>query len=81
MNELYLVLAGLALGFSLTVPPGPMNALIAGRAMRSLRAGITTGLGAMTADALLGAIVYAARTEIDLGALGTLGRGRRGGRA
>jgi threonine/homoserine/homoserine lactone efflux protein len=68
VNELYLVLAGLALGFSLTVPPGPMNALIASRAMRSLRAGITTGLGAMTADALLGAVVYAAHIELDLGA-------------
>ncbi|MCI4343017.1 MAG: LysE family transporter [Thermoplasmata archaeon] len=67
MNELYFVLAGLGLGFSLTVPPGPMNALIASRTMRSLRAGITTGLGAMSADAVLGAIVYIVRVSVDLG--------------
>lgn len=68
MSALYLALAGLALGFSLTVPPGPMNALIANRSMRSLRAGITTGLGAMSADAVLGAIVYGVHTAVNLGA-------------
>jgi len=67
VNELYFVLAGLGLGFSLTVPPGPMNALIASRTMRSLRAGITTGLGAMSADAVLGAIVYVVRVSVDFG--------------
>jgi threonine/homoserine/homoserine lactone efflux protein len=68
MNGIYPLLAGLALGFSLTIPPGPMNALIARRTMRSLRAGITTGLGAMSADAILGAIVYGVRATVDLGA-------------
>jgi threonine/homoserine/homoserine lactone efflux protein len=68
LSDGYLVLAGLALGFSLTVPPGPMNALIASRSMRSLRAGITTGVGAMTADAILGAAVYAIHDGVDLGA-------------
>ncbi len=61
------MLAGLALGFSLTIPPGPMNALIAHRAVRSFPAGVATGLGAMTADALLGAFVYGVRAEVDLG--------------
>lgn len=67
MSDLYFVLAGLALGFSLTVPPGPMNALIANRSMSSLRAGVMTGLGAMTADAVLGTIVYVVHAEVDLG--------------
>jgi len=68
MNDLYLAVAGLALGFSLTVPPGPMNALIANRSMRSMRAGVTTGLGAMSADAVLGALIYALHAEVNLGA-------------
>lgn len=66
MTSLYLVLAGLALGFSLVIPPGPMNALIAVRSVRSLRAGITTGLGAMTADVVLGTLVYALHSVVDL---------------
>jgi threonine/homoserine/homoserine lactone efflux protein len=57
---------GLALGFSLTIPPGPMNALIASRAARSLRAGIVTGFGAMSADLVLGLLVYALRSVVDL---------------
>ncbi|MCI4365002.1 MAG: LysE family transporter [Thermoplasmata archaeon] len=68
MNEIYLALAGAALGFSLVIPPGPMNVLIANRSMRSLRAGITTGLGAMAADGVLGTIVYAVHATIQLGA-------------
>jgi len=57
---------GIALGFSLTIPPGPMNALIASQTVRSLRAGIVTGLGAMSADLVLGVLVYALRSEVDL---------------
>jgi threonine/homoserine/homoserine lactone efflux protein len=57
---------GLALGFSLTIPPGPMNALIAARSVTSLRAGVATGLGAMSADAVLGAVVYLVHAEVDL---------------
>jgi threonine/homoserine/homoserine lactone efflux protein len=66
MTGLPYALVGVALGFSLTVPPGPMNALIANRTMRSLRAGIATGVGAMTADALLGTLVYLVRVAVDL---------------
>ncbi len=69
MNDLDLVLVGLALGFSITVPPGPMNVLIASRSARSLTAGIITGLGAMSADAILGAAVYEVHSAVDLGAL------------
>ncbi|MEZ0248212.1 MAG: LysE family translocator [Thermoproteus sp.] len=42
--------AGLALGYSLAVPPGPMNALIASWALRGFRHGVAVGAGAMTAD-------------------------------
>ncbi len=64
-----LVLFGLVLGFSLTIPPGPMNALIASRAARSLRAGIVTGFGAMSADLILGGLVFALRSAVDLAAI------------
>jgi threonine/homoserine/homoserine lactone efflux protein len=67
VNEPLLVLVGLALGFSLTVPPGPMNALIAVRSVHSLRTGVATGFGAMCADAVLGVVVYALRSEVSLG--------------
>jgi threonine/homoserine/homoserine lactone efflux protein len=67
VNPLLTLGAGLVLGFSLTVPPGPMNALIAHRAMGSFRAGVATGFGAMTADAVLGGVVFAVRSVVNLG--------------
>jgi len=60
---------GIALGFSLAVPPGPMNALIAARSAGSLRSGIVTGGGAMTADAILGVVVLSLVRFVDLGAV------------
>ena len=65
----FAIVFGLALGFSLTIPPGPMNALIASQTMRSLRSGIITGCGAMTADLVLGLLVYALRSVVDLGSV------------
>jgi threonine/homoserine/homoserine lactone efflux protein len=65
----YALAFGIVLGFSLTIPPGPMNALIAARSVVSLRAGILTGFGAMSADLLLGVAVYALRSEVDLGSV------------
>ncbi len=59
---------GAALGVSLAMPPGPMNAWIAAVAARSYRAGVLTGLGAMTADAILGALVFALDRSVDLSA-------------
>lgn len=56
---------GLVLGFSLTIPPGPMNALMAARAVTSFRRGFLTGLGAMTADVVLGAAVYSLQRVVD----------------
>lgn len=57
---------GLLLGFSLVVPPGPMNALIASRSAITWRAGFSTGLGALTADAILGSLVYSFQSTVDL---------------
>jgi len=54
------------LGFSLTIPPGPMNALIVARSIRSAWGGFVTGLGAMTADLVLGVLVYAVRSTVNL---------------
>jgi threonine/homoserine/homoserine lactone efflux protein len=52
MSDLYSLVAGVALGLSLGVPPGPVNAAIAAAAARrSYLDGIKIGLGAMTADA------------------------------
>jgi threonine/homoserine/homoserine lactone efflux protein len=59
-------LVGVLLGFSLAVPPGPMNAWIAAVAARSYRGGVLTGFGAMTADALLGAAVFLVEQVADL---------------
>jgi threonine/homoserine/homoserine lactone efflux protein len=42
--------SGLFLGYSLGVPPGPMNALIAAWSLRSFRHGFAVGAGAMSAD-------------------------------
>ncbi|MEM1903609.1 MAG: LysE family transporter [Pyrobaculum sp.] len=47
------LLTGLVLGYSLAVPPGPMNALIAAWSLRSFRHGFSVGAGAMSADFLL----------------------------
>ncbi len=44
---------GLLYGFSLAIPPGPMNALIASRSLISFRSGFLVGAGAMTADFIL----------------------------
>jgi threonine/homoserine/homoserine lactone efflux protein len=57
---------GLFLGFSLTIPPGPMNAFMASQSVRSFREGVTAGLGAMSADLVLGVLVYALHSTVDL---------------
>ncbi|MGA7476538.1 MAG: LysE family transporter [Thermoplasmata archaeon] len=59
---------GLVLGFSLTIPPGPMNAFMASQSVRSFRDGVTAGLGAMSADLVLGVLVYALHSAVDLSA-------------
>ncbi|MGI0140585.1 MAG: LysE family transporter [Thermoplasmata archaeon] len=59
------VVFGLVLGFSLTIPPGPMNALITSAAVRSWRSGVVTGLGALSADAVLGVAVFELQSVVD----------------
>lgn len=59
---------GLVLGFSLTIPPGPMNAFIASQSVRSFHEGVWAGLGAMSADLVLGVLVFALHSEFDLAA-------------
>jgi len=68
MSDLEAFGFGLLLGFSLTIPPGPMNALIASLSVRSWRAGFVTGLGAGSADLVLGGLVYGLRSTVDLAA-------------
>ncbi len=67
MYPFYSLLFGMALGFSLTVPPGPMNALIASESVVSVRKGIVTGAGAMSADLILGITVYLVRANVLVG--------------
>jgi threonine/homoserine/homoserine lactone efflux protein len=59
---------GLLLGFSLTIPPGPMNVFIVSQAVRSFREGVIAGVGAMSADLVLGGLVYALHSAVDLSA-------------
>jgi threonine/homoserine/homoserine lactone efflux protein len=52
MFDAYSLVAGILIGLSLAVPPGPINAIIATESVkRSYFDGIKVGLGAMTADA------------------------------
>lgn len=53
MSTLTSAVAGVAFGFALAAPPGPMNAIIAEESvLRGWRSGFFAGLGAMTADAV-----------------------------
>ncbi|WP_048062705.1 LysE family transporter [Caldivirga maquilingensis] len=58
IDAVYEYLLGLALGLSLAVPPGPMNALIAAEALKTPLHGTAVGAGAMSADATLMIITY-----------------------
>ncbi len=60
IDPLFSIVSGLLYGFSLAVPPGPMNALIASRSLSSYREGFLTGLGAMTADLIFMILTYTA---------------------
>ena len=64
------IAAGMALGYSLAVPPGPMNALIASWALKSLKHGTAVGAGAMTADFIFMLITLAFYQEV-LAAVGS----------
>ena len=58
VDAAYEYLLGLALGLSLAVPPGPMNALIAAEALKTPLHGTAVGAGAMSADATLMVVTY-----------------------
>ena len=67
-NPLPSLLAGVVFGLALAAPPGPMNAVIAEESVNNgWLAGVRTGLGAMTADAvflvgsLLGVVTFVER--------------------
>ena len=52
MFDVYNLAAGILIGLSLAVPPGPVNAVIAAESVKeSYVNGIKVGLGALTADA------------------------------
>jgi threonine/homoserine/homoserine lactone efflux protein len=68
MFEGYSLVAGILIGLSLAVPPGPMNAIIASESVkRSYVNGIKLGMGAMTADAIFLAITLIGVTVLFTG--------------
>jgi threonine/homoserine/homoserine lactone efflux protein len=57
LNFFWFVLKGLAAGLAIAVPVGPVNVLVASRALvRGRRSGILSGVGAALADTLYGSI-------------------------
>lgn len=57
MNDLEIVLRGVAAGLIISAPVGPVNVLCISRAVtKGRRAGIVSGLGAAAADTIYGAI-------------------------
>ena len=57
MNVVWLIGKGLAAGLAIAVPVGPVNVLVASRALaKGRRSGLLSGLGAAAADALYGAV-------------------------
>jgi threonine/homoserine/homoserine lactone efflux protein len=57
MNELQLILRGIAAGLAISAPVGPMNVLCISRTMaKGWKSGVVSGLGAATADTLYGSI-------------------------
>lgn len=52
-------MVGVVLGLSLAAPPGPMNAVIAEESVvRGWMAGVRTGVGALTSDAIFCALAF-----------------------
>src|SRR5208337_1568989 len=68
MLDVYSLVAGILIGLSLAVPPGPMNAIIAAESVRkSYVNGIKLGMGAMTADAIFLAVTLVGVTVLFTG--------------
>ena len=52
-----MILKGLAAGLAIAIPVGPVNVLVASRALtRGRRAGIVSGVGAALADTFYGSL-------------------------
>ncbi len=68
MNALAPILLGIVLGISLAAPPGPMTAFIMSVAVHSRKRGFLAGIGALSADGVLAAIVFGLSSTINLGA-------------
>jgi threonine/homoserine/homoserine lactone efflux protein len=65
LDVLVAAAAGVGIGLSLAAPPGPVNAIIASRAVaRSWRSGFLVGCGALTADAGFLALSVAAQAAL-----------------
>jgi threonine/homoserine/homoserine lactone efflux protein len=57
LNSLWLFVKGLATGLAIAIPVGPVNVLVASRALtRDRRAGLLSGVGAAMADTFYGSI-------------------------
>ncbi|MGC8505720.1 MAG: LysE family translocator [Thermoplasmata archaeon] len=56
--EIYLAILGIFLGVSLAGPPGPVTAILVKKASVSVPAGVSVGLGAMSADFILMMITF-----------------------
>jgi threonine/homoserine/homoserine lactone efflux protein len=66
MISLFIVITGLFLGLSMAAPPGPVMAMILKKSMDSVKSGFLIGMGAMTADLILLAIVYTLNKSVNL---------------
>lgn len=58
MINWFFAFAGVALGFSMAAPPGPINSIIMSRSMKSWAGGVKVGFGAMSADLILMSIIF-----------------------
>lgn len=61
------ILLGMVLGITLAAPPGPMMAFITSLSVDSWKRGFLAGMGALSADGVLAAIVFGVSSTIDLG--------------
>lgn len=58
LSIVLIAFTGIVLGISMAAPPGPVMTIIMNRSLIRVRSGFLVGMGAMTADIILLAIVY-----------------------
>ena len=66
MISALIIFTGLVLGISMAAPPGPVMTMIMKKSLRSVTSGFLVGMGAMTADIILLAIVIFLRKIVNL---------------